>query len=534
MTAEPLPLSDMHERATQLLWYRAATAALLLGIAAYFYFQPLPPLQRTVLLAVALAFVVFVVVQWLLLRSRMPLSLQLGFHFLTDLLLASGLVFATGGPDSPFAFVFALIIVAAGTQATALLVLSISVAACAFYLSAAYAGVWLLERGTSPPDTTSLLLQISALLLVGGVMAAAAARQDRLQRDRRRAIRKHAYLEELHGQMINTMQEGVLVLGHDMVVEECNLAAAQMITDSGDSLQGRCLTELMELPGRLKRYFAKPMSSSCSCEYKHGGKTCMLNAVRLHRGGEISSWLLSLIDISELRALERSMAAQDKLASLGRMAAMFAHEIRNPLQTIGQAMELIPPSGKPHEKEMRSIVLEEAQRLNRLLSDMLDYTRPLKPNRQPCEMAGLVRGAVAQVEMRGDYGIHWQSDCASLRLDADHFRLLLDNLLINAVRASPAPASVDVKLRPDDEKAWRLEVTDAGGGIPEDIRKHLFEPFVTSQSGGWGLGLAVVWQVCRANDWLIDFDSTVQGTRFIVRGRNDAASRRQDGAEARE
>jgi len=523
MTVPSHPVGDVHRRATQLLWYRTMIAVLLLGIAAYYYFQPLPPLQRSVMLAVALAFVLFSGLQWLLLRTALPMALQLGFHFLTDLLLASGLVFATGGSESPFAFVYALIIVAAGTQATALLVLSISVAACAFYLCAAYAYLWLLAASIPPPDTPGILLQVSALLLVGGVMAAAAARQDRLQQDRRHAIRRHARLEELHGQVINTMQEGVLVLNHDLVVEEINLAADLMITGGGGSLQGRRLPELMDFPAKLKRHFAEPRQFSCICEYRRGGQTYMLNAVSLHRGEDVPSWLLSIVDISELRRLEQDLATQDKLASLGRVAAMLAHEIRNPLQTIGQAMELMPDGNKPHEQEMRSIVLEETQRLNRLLSDMLDYTRPLKPNPQPCEMAGIIGGAVRQVEMQGDYGIHWQSNCPLLLLDADHFRLLLDNLLRNAVRASPAPASVDLKLQPDGKQAWRLEITDAGGGIPEDIRKNLFEPFVASKPGGWGLGLATVWQVCQVNGWRIEFESNAQGTRFVVRGRNEEA-----------
>ncbi len=535
MTVQSHPIGDMHRRATHLLWYRTLIAVLLLGIAAYFYFQPLPPLQRLVMLAVALAFVLFAGLQWLLLRTALPMSLQLGFHFLTDLLLASGLVFATGGSESPFAFVYALIIVAAGTQATALLVLSISVAACAFYLCAVYAYLWLLAENVSPQETLSILLQVSALLLVGGVMAAAAARQERLQQDRRHAIRQHAHLEELHGQMINTMQEGVLVLGQGLVVEESNLAADLMMTGGEGSLQGRRLPELMELPAKLKQHFAKPRQFNCACEYRQGDQTYMLNVVCLRRGEDVSSWLLSIVDISELRRLEQGLAAQDKLASLGRVAAMLAHEIRNPLQTIGQAIELMPAGNKPHEQEMRSIVLEETQRLNRLLSDMLDYTRPLKPNPQPYEMAGLIKGAVRQVEMQGNYGIRWQSDCPLLRLDADHFRLLLDNLLRNAVRASPAPASVDLKLQPDGKQAWRLEITDAGGGIPEDIQQHPFEPFVTSKSGGWGLGLATVWQVCQVNGWRIEFDSNSQGTCFVVRGRNEeapASGYGQDVAEA--
>ena len=532
MTDQTLSGSDELRRATRLLWYRAVIAVLLLGVAIYFYFQPLPPLQRAVMLAVAFAFLLFSFLQWLMLKSPLSLSKQLGFHFLTDLVLVSGLVFATGGVESPFGFVYALIIMAAGTQATVMLILAISVAASACYLCATYANFWLLERHVLSPDMLAILLQVSAFLLVGGVMAAIAARQERLQKDRRQAIRKHDNLQQLHGKILDTMQEGVLVLDLEFLVQESNKAARQMLAD-GKSLQDRALSEFIEIPAMLKRYFEQPQRISCQCEYQAGGQTYMLSAVRLKRGDDFSSWLLSIVDISDLRKLETELAEQDKLAALGRMAAMLAHEIRNPLQTIGQAVELIPKGTEPHEQEVRGIVLEETRRLNRLLSDMLDYTRPLKSKPEDSNMSDLIEGAVRQTDMDEAFAIHWQCDLSVLKLDADHFRLLLDNLLRNAIKVSSEPGSIHVLLQPVGKKGWRLEVSDSGTGIPDDIRQHLFQPFVASQPGGWGLGLATVWQVCQANGWRIHFDSSAKGTCFTIEGMNSviSASRQKQAGE---
>ncbi len=522
MTELVLPDSDEHRRATHLLWCRAGIGTLLLVVAAYFYFQPLASLQRTVMLAVAFAFLLFSFLQWFMLKSSLPLPKQLGFHFLADLMLVSGLVFATGGVESPFGFVYALIIVAAGSQATVLLILATSVAASASYLCAVYLHLWALAKSILPSDTLAILLQVSAFLLVGGIMAAVATRQERLQKDRRRAIRQHANLQELHGKILGTMQEGVLILDHELLIQESNLAARQMLAD-GSNIQGEALPDLIKVPVRLKRYFEQPRKVSCQCEYHKDVQTCMLSAVQLKRDDDLSVWLLSIVDISELRKLELELAEQDKLAALGRMAAMLAHEIRNPLQTIGQAVELMPKGKKPHEKEVRDIVLEEAGRLDRLLSDILDYTRPLQPNPQDNNMPGLIESAARQVDMDGAHGIRWQCDLPALKLDADHFRLLLDNLLRNAVKASPEPDSITVHLQPAGKQSWRLEVTDSGAGIPDDIQQHLFEPFVASQPGGWGLGLATVWQVCLANDWRIRFDSSAKGTRFTIVGRRARA-----------
>jgi len=513
---QAVPADDGYRRATHLLWYRAVVAALLLIISIYFYFQPLPFLQRTVLLSVAVAFVLFVPLQWLMLRSSLALPVQLGIYFLADLLLVSGLVFSTGGVASPFAFVYGLIIVAAGTQATALLILSTSIAACGSYLFTVYLHFWLLARQAPlPVDTLAILLQTSAFLLVGGVIAAIARRQEMLQESRKQAIRQHANLQELHGQMIDTMQEGMLVLDQKLVIRESNLAAQQML--AGDHrLQGKLLTEFIMLPARLKRYFLRPRQFSCKCEYEKDGQTCMLTAVPMRHGNDLSVWLLSIVDVTELRKLEHELAAQDKLAALGRMTAILAHEIRNPLQTIGQAVELIPRGGEPQEQEMCSIVLQEVQRLDRLLSDMLDYTQPLRPSPRDSNISDLMEHAIRQVDIQGVMGIRWHSDFPALRLDADHFRLLLDNLLRNAVRASPRPGSVSLGLLSDGMQGWRLEVTDKGSGVPANIQPHLFEPFVSGQPEGCGLGLATVWQVCQSNNWRIEFSSSGKGTRFVV------------------
>lgn len=500
----------------RLLYYRMAIAGFLLLIAAYVHFHQFPSAQQHILLAVAAIYILFIPLQRILIRRIPSLDTGLAIQFVGDLLLVAVLVFASGGIGSPFAFLFGLIIVAVGTQAPPLLTIAIAVLASVAYLCSVYAYTWYSGSMLEVSATLLILLQTSALFLVGGVMAALARRHERLRRQSRQAISRHRSLQELHGQMMEAMHEGMLVLDERLIVQDSN-QAARRIFSQGSGLQGRELSDLMDVPERLATCFIKPGASNCHCEWRDGERVFLINMVRLPKGDEMAIWLMSIVDISEARALERKLADQDKLASLGRMAAMLAHEIRNPLQTFAQALELMPDGKKPREREMRTIMAEEVGRLNRLISSMLNYTRPLQPKAQSVDMQSLFDATIRQADIRDAYRIQWRSDCRYLHLDGDHFHLLLDNLVRNAIAASPEPESVRVHLY-EEAGQWHLEVSDEGGGIPDEIRQHLFEPFVTSRPAGFGLGLATVWQVCRANDWQVRCEATERGSRFLVSG----------------
>jgi len=198
---------------------------------------------------------------------------------------------------------------------------------------------------------------------------------------------------------------------------------------------------------------------------------------------------------------------------------MLAHELRNPLQTIGQAVELLTAQKKQNEN-LKGIIGDEIRRLNRLVTDMLTYTTPLKPAPEQVRPSDLLETAVLQVDIDGRQGVHWQTDIKELALDPGHFRLVLDNLLRNALEASSEPGTVQVDLKRGSEhpERWLLTVSDRGSGVDEAVRQRLFEPFARGRPGGTGLGLATVWQVCRANGWTVDVDSGPDGTRFRVSG----------------
>ncbi|MDX8411249.1 MAG: ATP-binding protein [Mariprofundaceae bacterium] len=503
-------------RMRRLLVYRLLIAVLLLSIGAYFFFQPLPMLKRQVLLLVVSGFMVFILFQALLLKSRLAYQSQIGIQFCADVLLITGLLFATGGVTSPFAFLYGLVIVAAGALAGPMVVLGLTVIGCASYLAAVYAHIWVTMAQMSIDLSLNVLLQASALLLVGGVMAAMANRRQQMVLETRQAYRQHRSLQELHLQIMEEMQEGIMMLDASMQIQDSNAAAGRIL--NGLVLPGSMLSDVLTLPDDFLAYFTAGGRGQYRQEWNERERIWLVAVTPLPTTMPEAMWLMSVVDLSEIRALQRRLATQDKLAAMGKMAAMLAHDIRNPLQTISQAADLWPRSGSAQEDELYDIVQSEISRLNRTVTDMLDFVSPLRPQPARVRMEPLLQASIKQADLKGEHGIDCQCALEKLQVDAGHFRLVVDNLLNNAVAASPEAGSVRVSLTPWGEAHWRLQVSDHGGGIPEHMRDKIFEPFVSGRQDGMGLGLTTVKQVSEANRWQLDVDSNEQGATISVIG----------------
>ena len=201
------------------------------------------------------------------------------------------------------------------------------------------------------------------------------------------------------------------------------------------------------------------------------------------------------LEIATRRAIEA-----ERLAVLGRVATGLAHEIRNPLGSISGSIEMLreSPSLGEEDKALCDIVHREAARLNNLVTDMLDLSKPRPPAIEAVDVASLARDVVALAARSersgaGDVAVRYVGPEAKTlaRCDGAQMRQVLWNLVRNAVQASAAGTSVVVRVEPHPSDVV-LSVEDLGPGIPEDARERLFEAFYTTRSHGAGIGLAVV------------------------------------------
>ena len=211
-----------------------------------------------------------------------------------------------------------------------------------------------------------------------------------------------------------------------------------------------------------------------------------------------------------VRAVDRSrreLVRTSKLAMLGELAAVLAHEVRTPLGILRSSAQILrrDPGLTPEGLELMAFIESETERLNRLVSTMLDTARPRPPDLVPCDIHGLLRRCAQMHDLRrGQDGVAHPVllDLAATQyvasIDAEQLMQVIFNLLSNATQAAGATGQVELSTT-DDPKGLCIACSDSGSGIATEFAERMFDPFVTGRDGGIGLGLAVVRQVVVAH-----------------------------------
>jgi len=219
-----------------------------------------------------------------------------------------------------------------------------------------------------------------------------------------------------------------------------------------------------------------------------------------------------------LRALERSRVAYgraERLAAVGQMAAMVAHEVRNPLGILRANVELAREK-VTSEAERFDDMLIEIDRINRLTKEFMSLARDVPLVVEPVELLALCHEIAADAQIAaGTARIEATGSERTIDADRDKLRQAIYNLVLNAAQMGAHNVRLEVA-------ADRVTVADDGPGVPPEVAKTLFEPFVTARPGGSGLGLAVARRVAERHGGTIALDKSERGARFSIylRGAN--------------
>ena len=220
--------------------------------------------------------------------------------------------------------------------------------------------------------------------------------------------------------------------------------------------------------------------------------------------------------LDALQALQQKLLAQERLATLGEAAAVLAHEVRNPVAAILNALALLRHD--PAQGPALRMAEEEALRLDRLVRDLLNLARPLEPQLRELDLAELASNTAGTLRGRRVEGaVNIEVVAAApvpMRGDTFLLGLALENLLANAVRASPRGGRVEVRVE-QRANAVSVSVDDEGPGVAQELSERIFEPFFTTHATGTGLGLAVVRKVAEAHGGQVRAaQSPLGGARF--------------------
>jgi PAS domain S-box-containing protein len=238
-------------------------------------------------------------------------------------------------------------------------------------------------------------------------------------------------------------------------------------------------------------------------------------------------------DISDLKRIQELNLRAQRLEAVAALSSSLAHEIRNPLASIRSAVEQLARATHADEDDryLGQLIMRESDRLSRLLSEFLDFSRVRAGHFVPVDLQAVVAAAASLVRAHPDCGaeveIRVQGQRTVLDGDEDLLHRVAANLILNAAQAAKGRILITVTTgaaKPADlpqgsgiEQPVKLEVRDNGPGIPEELRERLFQPFVTGRAGGTGLGLAIVQRAVEAHRGLVLVDSGPdRGTTFTI------------------
>jgi len=331
--------------------------------------------------------------------------------------------------------------------------------------------------------------------------------------------------------VIDSAVDGIIVIDAHGRVEAFNPAAERLFGYAATEVLGHNVNMLMPSPDReqhdsyLSRYLATGRAKIIGIGREVQGRRNDGTTFPLHLSvGQITiagerKFTGIVHDLSGRAALEAQLREQQSLAHLGEMAAVVAHEVKNPLAGIRGAIQVFGSRvADEASREILGDIVERIDALDGMMKDLLLYARPPRPRRRPTDVGLLVTSTAALMARDPslqDVAVDVDGVAPAIPIDAEMLRIVLLNLLVNGAQAMRGKGRITIDVGTADS-ICHIRITDHGPGIPADIRDKVFTPFFTTKSRGSGLGLPTAKRLVEAHDGSIAIDCPPSGGTTVV------------------
>jgi two-component system sensor histidine kinase PilS (NtrC family) len=521
-----------------VLWARLGVAGVLLPLGSLLPDEMMPGRNQAVL-GLSLAIVVLSSVVLLLSRTTVRPRQLAWLISLLDVAIVTAVVASTGGARSMFAFLYVMLVTAACVTLSRTGGLTIAAIASVLYTALVFGRTVIPVTALFevPEEDTALeiltMFANAATFLVVAIVAGGLAERFRTTRVELEAQRKSLEnLEAFKDLVFESVGTGLIAIDRGGTITAFNRAASMITGVPVTRAIGRpwhaVVGDIVSLAAVQAAVDAGHGATTrheliLQREGESGIPVRMTFSPLVGADGERLGLICTCEDLSAIRAMEERLRHADRLATLGRMSANIAHEIRNPLASLTGAIEVLASQGPTGElrERLATIVLKESGRLNTILRDFLEYARPAPLARAPVNVCETIDEVLVLLEHRAAPGtlkvIRELPASLTWEVDPQQFRQALWNLCLNAVQAMPDGGELRVTARVVDASLL-VRIEDSGDGIGGNDMAHVFEPFFSTKPGGSGLGLALVHRILKDHGGEIDVESTPGGgSTFTLR-----------------
>ena len=476
--------------------------------------------------------------------------LQAYLQIYCDIVIITAILHVTGDLESNYFSLYVLTIMLASVllpRGRAFLVAAVSFVFMGAMIELAYlptiypelvenypALQFLATASTYTPDLKTLQVKISASLFgffavayLSSYLAESLRKAGRELRDKSGQV---ASLQAKNENIIQSMREGLLSTDLEGAITELNPAGAEILGRQMNELRGGPIDVVFR--GWADEISSNPESISPLARQE----ITYLHPERGHRILGVSSsplvvptvgavgYVYNFQDLTEEKRREAEYRTKDRMATLGRMAAGIAHEIRNPLASIAGSVKLLQSISQLEEDQAKliTIVSRESERLNKLVSDFLLYSRDQRFEFSRVDVVTLLEETLLLLEHHPLFSPRIRIErkfprrAVNMLADADKLRQVFWNICDNSLKAMPKGGTLTVQAE-EMGKLARVVLGDTGVGFTSVQLEKVFEPFQTGFEEGTGLGLALVYQIIEGHQGSIHVDSQPgKGARFVI------------------
>ncbi|MGD8177234.1 sensor histidine kinase [Marinimicrobium sp. ARAG 43.8] len=452
----------------------------------------------------------------LLWRARFQPSDRQSFILLgIDVAALALMMFTSGGAMSGLGYLQLVVIAAAGMLLPSRLAILLAALASIAVIGESLARLWLLSinnQALFSAGTLGALLFVTALSFQYLAHKIRSSNEEALNQ-----ARQAEHLQRLAQLIVERMRTGILVLGKSQSIELSNRAAFDLLgSDFPRSEHGaQHLSSVPLLQHAYNQWRQQNHSGSIVAMDALTRNELKINFAPLTPQSD--SEILVFVEDNRLITQQ---AQQLKLASLGRLTASIAHEVRNPLGAISHASQLLGESSELGSGDQRllQIIDNHSRRVNQIIENVLQLSRRKNAHPEPLELGQWLARFLQEYHStqpdRHNVTLTLGQPQIPAKFDHGQLHQVLTNLCDNGIRHSLAAGRADVWLEAGVEPRKQqpfIRVIDGGDGIAEEHARHIFEPFFTTESTGSGLGLYICKELCEANQALIHYECTDEG-----------------------